>query len=83
MHFEPKPLLVECNSCGASAETWDFQHPDLALTCYCCPIQHDHTGLGCRPVVITAHASLTLFDIQELMDVAGIKIPEETLEVHQ
>jgi hypothetical protein len=81
MHFEPKPLLITCNSCGKSAETWDFQHPDLAVTCECCPEKHDHTGLGCRPVTITGHANLVLFDIDYLMDVAGIPaIPETTFE---
>ena len=68
--FDPKPLVVRCNQCGMTAETWDFQHPDLAVECGCCPVAHDHTGLGCRPVTITATAHLTLFDIRELMDMA-------------
>lgn len=71
MKFNPEPLRVVCNNCGASAETWDYQHPDLAVTCGCCPIAHDHTGLGCRPVTIYAHAHLTLFDINELMEMAA------------
>lgn len=69
--FEPKPLVVECKSCGTTAETWDYQHPDLAVTCGCCPVDHDHTGLGCRPVTITATAHLTMFDIAELMEMAA------------
>jgi hypothetical protein len=29
-------------------------HPVVdAAGCTCCPVAHDHTGLGCRPVVIT------------------------------
>jgi hypothetical protein len=69
--FTPDPLRVACNSCGTTAETWDFQHPDLAVTCGCCPIEHDHTGLGCRPVTITATAHLTLFELTELMEMAA------------
>ena len=70
-HFDPKPLIVTCNSCGKTAETWDYQHPDLAVECSCCPVAHDHTGIGCRPVTITATAHLTLFDITELMEMAA------------
>lgn len=69
--FTPDPLRVACNSCGTTAETWDFQHPDLAVTCECCPVDHDHTGLGCRPVTITATAHLTLFELAELMEMAA------------
>jgi hypothetical protein len=69
--FTPEPLRVTCNSCGTTAETWDFQHPDLAVTCSCCPVAHDHTGLGCRPVTIFATAHLTLLDIGELMEMAA------------
>ena len=71
MKFDPKPLTVVCDTCGASAQTWDFQHPDLAVTCGCCPVGHDHAGLGCRPVTIYASAHLTLFDIRELMEMAA------------
>ena len=49
MQFEPRPLVVACQSCGKTAETWDFQHPDLAVECSCCPVAHDHTGLGLPP----------------------------------
>jgi len=51
-----RPLLVTCNSCGASAETRDGSNPDAAVECDCCPEAHDHAGLGCRPVTITAFA---------------------------
>jgi len=54
-------LKVTCNSCGTSAETYDFAHPDRAFQCACCPEEHDHAGLGCRPVTITARAFLTGF----------------------
>ena len=74
--FDPKPLIVECKSCGATAETWDYQHPDLCVVCDCCPLPHDHTGLGCRPVTITATAHLSLFDIADLMEMAGLPVPE-------
>jgi len=77
MHFEPKPLLVACSSCGKSAETWDFQHPDLAIICECCPVDHDHTGIGCRPVTITGHAHITLFDIEDLLEMADSSLLEE------
>lgn len=66
--FVPDPIRVACNSCGASAETWDGQHPDSALDCGCCPIPHDHAGLGCRPVTITATARLTVLDVSDLLD---------------
>jgi hypothetical protein len=73
---ELKPLDVQCQSCGTAAQTWDFQHPDLAVTCDCCPVAHDHTGLGCRPVTITAHAHLTLFELTELLEMAARKRQE-------
>ena len=69
--FDPKPLVVSCLSCGKTAETWNFQQPDLAVECDCCPVDHDHAGLGCRPVRITATAHLTLFEVAELMEMAG------------
>ncbi len=71
MRFDPVPLRVVCNSCGTEAETWDYQHPDLAVTCSCCPEPHDHTGIGCRPVTIYASAFPSLFDINELMEMAA------------
>lgn len=71
MQFEPRPLSVSCDSCGMTAETWDFQHPDWAVTCGCCPEVHDHTGLGCRPVTVTGTAHLTIFSIEELLELAG------------
>jgi hypothetical protein len=77
--FTPEPLRVTCKACGVTAETWDYQHPDLAVVCGCCPVGHDHTGLGCRPVTIVATAHLTMFDLTELMDVAAgaVPIPDE------
>ncbi len=71
MKFDPEPLRVVCNSCGETAETWDYQHPDWAVKCGCCPLEHDHMGVGCRPVTIYATAHLTLFDINELMEMAA------------
>lgn len=52
------PLTVVCNSCGQWTETRDHLNPDLAVTCDCCPLDHDHAGLGCRPVTIYATAQL-------------------------
>lgn len=51
-------LTVTCNSCGKSVKTLSGDRPDSALDCDCCPLQHDHAGLGCRPVAITATARL-------------------------
>jgi hypothetical protein len=73
MEFPLDPLTVECQNCHAIAETYDYQHPDRAVTCRCCPVQHDHAGIGCRPVMITATARLMLFDIQELMEMAAAR----------
>jgi hypothetical protein len=70
---ELKPLVVECNSCHKSAETWDFRHPDLAVECGCCPIAHDHAGLGCRTVTVTATAHLSIFSLDELLAMAAEK----------
>jgi hypothetical protein len=64
----PDPLIVSCLSCGTTAETYDYQHPDLAVECGCCLVAHDHAGLGCRPVSITATARLRLFDAADLLD---------------
>jgi hypothetical protein len=71
MQFAMRPLIVECHSCGTSAETYDYAHPDLAVECNCCPIAHDHTGLGCRTVAITVSAHLTIFNIEDLLEMAG------------
>jgi hypothetical protein len=71
VRFNPEPLKVVCNSCGTTAETWDFQHPDWAVKCQCCPLGHDHTGHGCRPVTIYATAHLTLFNVQDLLELAA------------
>ena len=40
--FAPEPLRVACNSCGAKGWTFDYQHPDRAVECGCCPLPHDH-----------------------------------------
>jgi hypothetical protein len=64
----PGPLTVTCDTCGASAETWDGEHPDRAVECGCCPLAHDHAGLGCRTVTITATARLTLLDAGDLLE---------------
>ena len=66
--FAPEPLRVTCDGCGAEAWTFDYQHPDRAVECGCCPVAHDHAGLGCRPVTIFATACLRLFDAAELLD---------------
>ena len=66
--FAPEPLRVACDSCGAEGWTFDYQRPDLAVVCGCCPVAHDHTGLGCRPVRITATAHLTILDPADLLD---------------
>jgi hypothetical protein len=71
MKYNLEPLRVVCNSCGTEAETYDYQHPDLCVECSCCPVQHDHAGIGCRPVTIYATAYLTLFDISDLMEMAA------------
>jgi hypothetical protein len=75
MRFTPEPLKVICNTCGKWGETYDGAHPDLAVDCDCCPIAHDHMGLGCRTVTIQAKAYLTIFDINDLMEAAGMDIP--------
>ena len=78
MELPLEPLRVECKQCLASAETYDYQHPDLApIGCDCCPADHDHAGLGCRPVTVYATARLTLFDLNELMEMAEPAIREE------
>lgn len=73
MNYNLEPLRVVCKTCGTSAETYDYQHPDLCVSCDCCPVDHDHAGLGCRSVTIYATAQLTLFDISELMEMAAEK----------
>jgi hypothetical protein len=79
---EYTPLTVECDQCHESAETWDFQHPDRALECGCCVIAHDHAGLGCRTVTITASAYLSIFSPEELFALADeteVPVTEEVL----
>lgn len=65
------PLVVTCDTCGKSAETYNGLDPDSALDCDCCPVRHNHAGLGCRTVTITATAYLTIFDINDLMEALG------------
>ena len=55
----PEPLTVACDTCGASAQTFNGSDPDGGLECPCCPEDHSHAGLGCRPVTISATAYLT------------------------
>ena len=81
MEYIPRPLTVECSSCGISAETWDFQNPDRAVECNCCVIAHDHAGKGCRPVIITAHAYLTIFSPEELLEMMHSPEPIQPLKV--
>jgi len=50
-------LEVTCDSCGESARTLNGSNPDGALSCDCCPENHDHAGRGCRTVTITAFAA--------------------------
>ena len=77
--FTPDALQVVCDSCGASAQTWDFQHPDRAVTCGCCPIQHDHAGLGCRTVTITATARLLILDAADLLDASAAETQQQAV----
>jgi len=47
--FAPEPLRVVCGSCGTEGFTFDYQHPDRAVECSCCPVPHDHmaAAAGC------------------------------------
>ena len=81
--FAPEPLRVTCNTCGAEGWTFDYQHPDLAVECGCCPVPHDHAGLGCRTVTIYGTAHLRVVDLAELLDGADdtpapVESPEMT-----
>lgn len=71
----PEPLRVVCDTCAAEGFTFDYQHPDLAVECSCCPLPHDHAGIGCRPVTIYATAYLTMLDPAELLDVLADTAP--------
>lgn len=68
--FTPKPLVITCDRCGQSAETWDFQDPDAALDCGCCPLAHRHTG-ECRPATVYATAHLTHVQPGDLLDLVS------------
>jgi len=53
------------------------------VECGCCPVTHDHAGLGCRPVTITATARLTILDPADLLEILpGGEIPavQEVIE---
>lgn len=77
--FAPEPLRVVCDTCGAEGWTFDYQHPDLAVQCACCPAAHDHTGLGCRPVTIYGAAYLRVVGLDEVMDGAdAAPVPAES-----
>lgn len=69
--FPPDPLRVICDTCGAEGFTFDYQHPDRAVDCGCCPLPHDHAGLSCRTVTICATARLAAFSAGDLLDAAG------------
>jgi hypothetical protein len=71
MRFDFEPLIVTCNTCGKSAETLNGLDPDSAVECGCCPERHNHAGLGCRTVTITATARLSIFDVNDLMEAMG------------
>lgn len=70
--FDIRPLIVTCDMCGDSAETWDGSNPDAAVNCGCCPLDHSHMGPGCnRTVTITAFAQLTLLNAADLLEALG------------
>ena len=68
--FAPEPLRVVCDTCAAEGFTFDYEHPDRAVECACCPAAHDHAGLGCRPVTIYGTAHLRILEVADLMDPA-------------
>ena len=88
--FAPEPLRVVCDSCGTEGFTFDYQRPDRAVECPCCPLPHDHgasadaTGVICRPVTIFGTAHLRMFEVADLMDAADpalLPVPDENAEV--
>ena len=82
--FAPEPLRVVCDSCGTEGWTFDYQRPDVAVECSCCPLPHDHAGIGCRPVTIWGTARLRLFEVTELMDASDpalLPAPDQSAEV--
>ncbi len=74
--FAPEPLRVACNGCGAEGWTFDYQHPDLAVECSCCPVAHDHAGLGCRTVTIWGSAYLRVLDPADLLEAFPATTPQ-------
>lgn len=79
--FDIRPLIVTCDSCGETAETWDGSNPDAAVDCACCPEPHDHMGLGCRTVTITAFAQMTILDAGDLLEALGSEALPPVLQV--
>jgi hypothetical protein len=75
MRFIPEPLTVTCDTCGKSAQTFSGATPDLALECGCCPVLHDHAGLGCRTVTISAKARLCILDAGDLLEALADEHP--------
>ena len=55
-------FVVMCDKCKKfETVSGDMSDPDGALDCECCPEDHNHAGLGCRPITITAtRGSVTL-----------------------
>lgn len=81
MRFIPDPLTVICDSCGKTAETFNSLDPDSALDCDCCPVRHNHAGLGCRTITVRAKAHLTIFSINDIMEALGTEdLPEVSIE---
>ena len=37
-------LLIQCNGCKDVATTEGYTNPDAALSCGCCPEDHDHAA---------------------------------------
>ena len=46
---------IKCDTCGNKTMTrTGLDDPHSQLQCSCCPIDHNHAGLGCRTITITA-----------------------------
>lgn len=71
----PEPLRVVCDACGTEGFTFDYEHPDQAVECSCCPVPHDHAGLGCRTVTIFGAACLRVIDPADLLEAAAEDLP--------
>lgn len=71
---------VTCDSCGKTTDTIEGSRLDQALECDCCPVKHNHAGLGCRTVTISATAHLRLFDTADLLDMYKTEVyPDEPI----